>query len=147
MSSNGATSSYLELASQTYSLFVDAYVSANQRALEYAKHVVEIGTRPYGASTVEAAFRENFERTTEVMTLSIAELQTSGQKTAELAEKLAAQAAKLQESYSGALRGLVDTGISNMNFAKDTAAAQFEGFTKRMDDIQKTATAATVSAN
>jgi pyridoxine 5'-phosphate synthase PdxJ len=132
MSSQGATSSYVELATQTYSLFVDAYVSANQRTLEYAKHVVEIGTRPYASSTVEAALRENLERSNEVVTRSVTELQTSGQKTVELVEKLASQAAKLQESYTQAVKGLVETGVSNLNYVKDTATTQFEDMAKRM---------------
>jgi len=144
MSSQGATSSYVELASQTYSLFVDAYVSANQRALDYAKHVVEIGTRPYASSTVDAALRENVERSNEVVTLSIAELQAGGQRTAELVEKLASQAAKLQDSYMQGVKGLVDIGVSNLNYVKETATTQFEGMAKRMDDVKKTAS---VSAN
>ena len=60
-----------------------------------------------------------------------------------LAEKYVSDLAKLQESFTAALKGLVDTGISNINYVKDTATAQFEDFTKRVEDIQKTA----VSAN
>jgi uncharacterized protein YnzC (UPF0291/DUF896 family) len=146
MSTKEATSSYVELGSQTYSLFIDAYASANKRALDYAKSVWEISTRPYASTTIEAAVRENFERTSEIVSLAINELQTSGQKSAELAEQFVAQAAKMQESYTEALKGVVDTGISNINYVKDTATAQFEGFSKRMDEMQNSATA-TLSSN
>jgi len=146
MSTKEATASYVELGSQTYSLFVDAYASANKRALDYAKSVWEISTRPYASTTIEAAVRENFERTSEIVSLGITELQTSGQKSAELAEKFVAQAAKMQESYTEAVKGLVDTSISNINSVKDTATAQFEDFSKRMDEMQKSATA-TLSSN
>jgi hypothetical protein len=141
MSINETTAGYADLTTQSYSLFVDAVASANQRALDYAKHVWEISTRPYGSNTIEAALRENFERANEIVGLSIAELQTNGQKTAELAEKLVAQGAKFQETYTTSIKGLMETSVSNLNYVKDTAAAQFEDFSKRMDDVKKSATA------
>jgi hypothetical protein len=143
MSSKEATASYVEQASHIYSLFVDAYASANQRGLEYAKSLWAISSKPYSTSDVQVAVQEGFDRANQVVSLSVAQLQTNGQKSAEFAEKLVADLAKLQESYTQSLKGLVDTGISNINYVKDTATAQFEDFTKRVEDIQKTA----VSAN
>jgi hypothetical protein len=141
-----ATSSYAELTTQSYSLFVDAIASANQRALDFTKQVWEISTRPYETNTIESAVRENLERTSEIVNLSIAELQTNGKKTAELAEQLVAHAAKLQETYTASLKGLVETGVSNMNYVKDTATAQFEDFTKRVEQTEKSV-ASTLSSN
>ena len=143
MSSKEATASYVEQATAIYSLFVEAYASANQRALEYAKSVWEISSKPYSTTALETAVQDGFERSNQIVNLSIAELQTAGQKSAEFAEKYVSDLAKLQESFTTALKGLVDTGISNINYVKDTATAQFEDFTKRVEDIQKTA----VSAN
>jgi hypothetical protein len=37
---------------------------------------------------------------------------------------------------------VINTGISNMNFVKETATQQFEDITKRLDDVQARATAA-----
>lgn len=141
-----STSSYVELASQAYGLFVDAAASANQRALGYWKSLYEITSRPYASTAVENAVRENFDRANQVVSLTINELQANGAKSAELAEKLSAHAAKVQDSASTALRGVVSTGISNMNFVKDSTAQQFEDLTKRMDEMQ-TRTAAAVSNN
>jgi hypothetical protein len=143
MPSKETTASYVELATQTYSLFVDAVASANQRTLDYAKSVWEIGSKPYDTSAVESVVRDGFDRANKIVELWIAQLQINGQKSAELAEKLASQSAKIQESYTNAIKGLLDTSISNMNYVKDTATAQFEDFTKRMEDLQKS----TVSAN
>jgi hypothetical protein len=121
MTTKDTTASYAELSGETYSTFVDAMTSANQRALDYAKSVWEIVSRPYSSSAIEAAVRENFDRANQISSLTMQELQTSGKHSAALAEKLAAQAAKLQETYVHALRGVVDTGISNVNFVKESA--------------------------
>ena len=141
-----ATSSYVELSSQAYSLFVDAYASANQRALGYWKSLWEIASRPYASTAVETTVRENFDRANQVVTLTISELQASGSKVAETAEKFATHNAKVQDSVSLAFRGAVNTGISNMNFVKDTTQQQFEDMSKRVDEIQTRAMAA-VSQN
>jgi hypothetical protein len=141
-----ATSSYVELSSQAYSLFVDAYASANQRALGYWKSLWEIASRPYASTAVETTVRENFDRANQIVGLTISELQAGGSKAAELTEKFAAHNAKIQDSASHAFRGAVNTGISNMNFVKDTTQQQFEDMSKRLDEIQ-TRAAASVSQN
>jgi hypothetical protein len=146
MSINDTTAGYADLTTQSYSLFVDAIASANQRTLDYAKQVWEISTRPYASTTIETAVRENFERVNEIVSLSITELQTNGKKTAELAEKLVSQGSKFQETYTTSIKGMMDTSISNMTYVKDTAAAQFEDFSKRMNDVKKS-TVETISSN
>jgi hypothetical protein len=142
MQTKDMTSSYVELSSQAYTLFVDAFASANQRALDYSKSVWQIVSRPYASNAIETAMRENADRTNQIVSLTIGELQTNGQKTAEFAEKLVAHGAKVQESYVHAMRGLVDTGVSNMKYAKDVATQQYEDATKRLEDMT-----ATVSSN
>ena len=90
--------------------------------------------------------RENFDRSNEIITLTVNELQARQQKLAEFAEKLVAQNAKLQESSVQALRGVVNTGISNMNYVKDAAKQGLDDMTKRIDETQARA-AASVSQN
>jgi len=68
-----------------------------------------------------------------ILEYSIHELQTNGQKSTELAEKLVAHGTKLQETMMNSMKGLVETNISNMNFAKDSATQQFENITKRLE--------------
>ena len=119
MSTKTTTASYMELSTEAYTLFVDA---------------------------IATAIRENFDRANQVMSLAVAELQTGGEKIAELNEKIVAHGAKLQESYVTTMRGVVDTGLSNLTFVKDTAAKQIDDLAKRIDEAQTHATA-TVSAN
>ncbi|GAC1430452.1 MAG: hypothetical protein NVS3B16_09550 [Vulcanimicrobiaceae bacterium] len=141
-----AATSYVELSSQTYSLFVDAFASANKRALDYAKSVFEITSRPYASTAIETTVRENFDRANQVVSLTINELQTNGQKSAEFGEKLVSHGAKVQESLVSSVKGLVDTGISNINYAKETASQSLDEMTKRVEDAQAR-TAAAVSPN
>ena len=135
------SSSYVDLASQTYGLFVEAAATANQRVLGYWKSLYEVASRPYASTAVENAVRENFDRANQIVSLTINELQANGAQSAEFAGKLVAHGAKVQDSVSNAFRGLVNTGISNMNFVKDTTAQQFEDLTKRLDEMQTRAQA------
>jgi hypothetical protein len=139
------TPSYVELSSQTYGLFVDAVASANHRYLGYMKSLYEIASRPYASSAVETNVRENFERAHQVVELTVNELQTSGQKGAEFAEKLVSHAAKVQDSWVQGFRGALKTGISNMSYVKDAAETSFDGFAKRVEEMQSHATS--VSSN
>jgi hypothetical protein len=136
------TQSYVELSSQGYTLFVDAAASASQRTLGYWKSLWEIASKPQASTAVETTVRENFDRANQIVALTIGELQTTGAKNAELIEKLSGHAAKVQDSASTAVRGLVSTGISNVNYAKETATKQFDDLTKRLDEIQARSTAA-----
>ena len=136
------TSSYVELASQGYTQFVDAIASNGQRALGYWKSLYEITARPYASTAVETTVRENFDRANQIVALTIGELQTTAAKNAEFVEKFSAFGAKLQDSYANAVRGLVTTGISNVNYVKETTAKQFDDLTKRLDEIQARSTAA-----
>jgi hypothetical protein len=131
------TQSYTELSTESYAIFVDAFATANRRGLDYFKSLYEIASRPYASSAVEQTVRENFDRLNQVISLTIAELQNNGQKAAELNEKVAKHNAKLQESALEALRGLTKTGLSNLEYAKDTAGAQLETFAKGVSDVQE----------
>jgi hypothetical protein len=146
MDIKNSTASYLDLGTKTYGIFMEAFAAANQRALDYAKSVYEISSRPYASTALETTMRENFDRANQLVSLTISELQTSAAKTSELSEKLIAHGAKFQDTAIAAMRGVVDTGISNMNFVKSTAAQQIDEFAKRMDEAQNHA-AASVSSN
>ena len=129
-------SEYLELSSQAYSLVADAALAANSRALEYWKSVWQIAARPYGATAIEGGMRENFDRANELVGLTVGEVSTAGQRSAEFAEKLIAHSVKVQETYAKATRALVDAGMSNMTFVKDTADRQIGELAKRFEQMQ-----------
>ena len=65
------TKSYVDLASQTYAMIVDAYAQAQQRSLGYGKSVYEILTRPYASTAMETTYRENFDRANQIVELSV----------------------------------------------------------------------------
>ncbi|MBV9103096.1 MAG: hypothetical protein JO060_05860 [Candidatus Eremiobacteraeota bacterium] len=137
------TAGYVELAGQTYGIAVDAFASANQRALGYAKSLYDIISRPYASSALEASVREGFDRAHQIVGLTVGELQTTGQKNAEVTEKLVAHAAKWQETWTEAVRGLLKTGIANITYVKDAAETSFDGFAKRVEELQSRATVST----
>lgn len=134
------TSEYAELSSQAYNLFAENVTAANGRALEYWKSVWQIASRPYASTEIESGLRDNVERANQIVGLTVNELSTSGRETAELGEKLIAHSAKVQKLYLDAARGLMSTGISNMNFVKDTAERQIDDIAKRFEHAQSAPT-------
>jgi hypothetical protein len=146
MQTKETTSSYAELTTQTYNVLVEAFAASNRRALDYVKSVFEITTRPYASTAVETAMRENFDRASQLMSLTVSELQTTGQSASELSGKLIAHGTKFQETYTASMRGLVDTGLSNIKFVKETATQQMDDMAKRLDEASSHATAQ-VSSN
>jgi hypothetical protein len=136
MNAQETTTSYVQLANEAYALLVDAVASSNQRTLEYGKSVWQITSRPYASTALESTVRENFDRANEILSLSVTALQANGQKAAELGQKMFGYGTKLQDSVLQAFRGLVNTGISNVNYAKETATQHFGDLAKRLDEIQ-----------
>jgi hypothetical protein len=137
------TKSYVDLASQTYAVLVDAYAQAQQRYLAFGKSVFDVMTRPYSSTAVETTYRENFDRANQIVELAVLELQHAGTTTAKLGQTLVSQNALWQEKTMETARGLMKTAISNLNYVKDTTDKQFEGFAKRVEEMQ----ARTVSTN
>jgi len=130
------TTGYVELSSQVYSLAVDAIASSNHRLLDYWRSVWDITSRPYTSTGVEAAVRENFDRANKVLNLTIQELQAQEKSSQELAEKVTAQGSKIQDSALAAVRGLLTTSITNLNYVKESATQQLDDLTKRLGELQ-----------
>lgn len=135
--------SYVDLANQTYAVLVDAYAQTQQRWLGYAKSVFEVVTRPYTSTALETTSRENFDRVHQIVELTIGEMQAAGNAGSTLGQTLVSHGALWQEKGLETARGLMQNAISNMNYVKDTTDKQFEGFTKRVEEMQ----ARTVSTN
>ncbi len=130
------TASYLELTSAGYTLFIDAFATANRRSLDYLKSVYEISSRPYGSTAVEATVRDNFDRANQIVSLTVGELQKNAQNASEFAEKLAAHGSEWQETVAAGFRGAVESSLSNMSYVKETATQQLDEFSKRIDEAQ-----------
>jgi len=141
MSDKDQSASYLDLVSSTYGLVVEAAANANHRMLEHLKSSYEIISRPYTSTAFEATYRENLDRAGQLVELNVAAAQKSGAESAALADKLAKNASQWQETYVETMRGLFRTGLSNLAFVKDAADQTYEGFAKRVEEIQTRATA------
>jgi hypothetical protein len=146
MTNNDQSKSYLELASQTYGVVVEAAANSNHRLLEHLKSTYEIVSRPYTSTAFEATYRENLDRAGQLVELNVAAAQKTGAEAAALAEKLAKNTALWQETAVETLRGLFRTGLSNLAYVKDAADQTYEGFAKRVEEIQTRSTAG-VSSN
>jgi hypothetical protein len=132
------TASYAELASKTYSTLIDAASEVNHRALGYGKALFDIMTRPYKSNTAEDAARENFDRASQLVDVTVKELQNSGAHAAKLGQQISHLNAEWQEIYTQTVKGLTQTGASNFNWFKETTEKQFNGFTQRVQDIAST---------
>jgi len=137
MSTTETTTSYIELANQGYKLALDHAATTNKRTLDHIRNHYEIAARPYTGSTPDANVREGFDRANQVATIIATELQTTAQRNAEFAEKILAHAAKVQDSVLHSWRGLWSTGLSNLNYVKETTNAHIDNFAKRVEEVQE----------
>lgn len=141
MNSSDQTKTSMKLAADLYTTYVDAATASNQRMLGFAKSAFEILTRPYSSTAVESAWRENLDRTNQIVELSVSELQTASTHASQVVESLVAHGTTLQETAMETARGLMQTSVSNMTFVKETSEKTLDTFAGRMRDF------ATPSAN
>ena len=80
---------------------------------------------------------ENFDRANQLTNLTVDELRSAGRESAEFAEKLLAEGAKVQDTALGSFRGLIDTYAANLNYVKETTSAQLDDLSKRLEDLDK----------
>lgn len=140
MNDTEKTKSYLDLASQSYGVLVEAAAKANNRILEHLKSTYEIVSRPYTSTALEASTRENLDRAGQLVELNVAAAQKAGAEAAAVADTLSKHAAQWQEVYVETTRGMFRTGLSNLSYVKDAADQSYQGFQKRVEEIQARAT-------
>ena len=137
MNTQNTTAGYVTLTNEVYALLVDAFGSADTRALNYWKSVWDITSRPYSPVTIDSVVRTNLERANQLTTLTIDELRSAGRESAEFAEKLLAKGTKVQDTALGSFRGMIDTYAANLNYVKETTSAQLDGLSRRVEDLDK----------
>ena len=108
MSTQNTMVDYVALTNEVYALLVDAFGSADTRALNYWKSVWDITSRPYSPVTIDSIVNENLNRATQLTNLTVDELRSAGRESAEFAEKLLTEGAKVQDTALGSFRGLID---------------------------------------
>jgi hypothetical protein len=136
-----SATSYIQLSSKVYSLFLDALTSRTQRRLQYWKSVWEVSSRPYQSTAVEGTVREGFDRAGQILDLTANELKTDGQNAADFSEKLLSYATRFQDVAINSFRGVLNTSISNLDYVKETTQQQFDDLTKRLDEVERQAVA------
>lgn len=135
--SEKTTTSYVELGSQAYKIAADAIASANYRLLDYWKSVWDISSRPYSSTAIDVTVRENFDRAQQILNLTVEELQAQEKNAQDLAEKVVAQGAKLQDSTISAFRGVLNTSISNLNYVKESTTERLEELKRRLSELPR----------
>jgi capsule polysaccharide export protein KpsE/RkpR len=124
---------YVALGTETYRIAVDAVASANQRLLDYWKSVWDITWTPYASKDIEAAVRENFDRTARILKITIEELRAQEKEAQELADKVLAQGEKVQDATVATLRNILDKSIVNLKHVKDSTTERLEELKTRVN--------------
>jgi hypothetical protein len=137
LSIQDSATSYIDLSSKVYSLFLDALAARTQRRLQYWKSVWDVSSQPNQSTAVEGTVQDGFGRASQILDLTANELKTDGQNAAEFSEKLLSYAARFQDVAMDAFRGVLNTSISNLDYVKETTQQQFDGLTKRLDEVER----------
>jgi hypothetical protein len=98
LSTQRSTVKYIELSNAACGLIVDTVASATLRRLDYWKSVWEIASRPYASTAITSTVQESFDRASDIANLTVGELRSRVQTTADFSEKFLAQVGKLQDA-------------------------------------------------
>jgi hypothetical protein len=112
---------YIALSSEAYGLIVDTIASATRSRLNYWNSVWQIACRPYASAAIRSTVRENFDRASELANLTLGELSSRVQRTADFSEKLLAQFGKLQDAARETYRDTLTSYVSTVDHVKDTS--------------------------
>ncbi len=134
-----SATSYIDLSSKVYNLFLDALASRTQRRLQYLKSVWEVSSRPYQATAVEGTARDSFDRASQILDLTANELKTGGQNAAQFSEKLLSYATGFGDVAIDVFRSVLNTSISSLDYVTVTTQQQFDDLTKRLDEVERQA--------
>ncbi len=124
-----------ELVGDAYTTTADAVAAANHRLLAYWKTLWDITTRPYASSGVDAAVRENFDRASEILTLTVDELKAQEKQLQDLTEKALSHGEKLQDATITAFRGVLDKSIANLKHVQESTSARVEELKKQINKV------------
>ena len=105
MSRQGNTAKHIELSNEAYGLIVDTFAPAMRSRLGYWKSVWEIVSRPYASTAIASTVGESFDRASELAHLTVGELRSRIQRTADFSEKFLGQVGTLQNAALEMYRG------------------------------------------
>jgi hypothetical protein len=121
LSTQGITAKYIELSNEAYGLIVDTIASATRSSLNYLKSVWEIASRPYASTAIASTVRENFDRASELANLTVGEINSRVQRTAEFSEKVLVQVGRLQDAARETYRDSLKPYVSTADQVKDVS--------------------------
>jgi hypothetical protein len=108
-------------------------LSANRRLLHYWRAVWEINSRPLASPSPASIVDDIVERASQVLKLTVDELEAQRQESAKFTEQLSSQAKYVKESSLATLSGVLDAAIADLKCVKDTTAWNLEQFQKRLE--------------
>jgi hypothetical protein len=117
----GRTAKYIELSNQLYGLIVDAFAFATRSTLGYWKSVLNIASRPYASTAIASTIGDNFNRAGELAQLTVGELRSRVQRTADFSEMFLAQVGKLQHAAPETYRDSLKLFVSSVDQVKDAS--------------------------
>jgi hypothetical protein len=114
MNIQDSNAKYVELSNQSYGVIVDTFASAMRSRLDFWKSVWQIASRPYTSMAMASIVEQNFDRASELTNLTVGELQSRVQRTADFSQKFLAHVGKLQDAARETYRN-----VSTVDRAKD----------------------------
>jgi hypothetical protein len=122
MSTQSSIAKYIELSNAVYELFLDTFASAIRGRIDYSKTVFDIASRPYPTNSNGSALRGAFARAGELTDVTVVELCSRVQRTADFSEKFLVEVEKLQDANLKLYRDSLTSIVSAVDQVKDTSA-------------------------
>jgi len=132
---SGVAAIYVGLSEQAYKGALSAMLSANRRLLDYWRAVWEINFRSLASPSPDSIVRESFERSSQLLKLTVDELEAQGQESAKFTEELASQATQVRESSLAALSGVLDMAVADLNSVKSATERNLDQLKKLLEDF------------
>lgn len=122
MSTQSNTGKYFELSKDAFGLFLDTVTSATRGRLEYWNSLLEIASRPYASGAIDSVLKETLNRANELTNVTISEVGTRVQRTADFSEKVFTQLEKLQDLNLETYRDSLKWSSDKLDQVKETSA-------------------------
>jgi hypothetical protein len=136
LSTQGNTAKYIEISNEAFGLIVDTFASATRSRLGYWKSVWEIASRAYASTAIASTVGESFDRASELANLTVGELRSRVQRTADFSEKFLAQVGKLQDAVLETYRYSLKSYVSTVDQVKDASTELLVDGVSTVDQVK-----------
>ena len=125
--------SYIDLTNKVITAAIDATTTNNKRVLDYARATFDVLAKPYTATGPDAFVRENFDRASALIELRDKFLKDTTEHATNIANASTEHFKAVQTSAQQAATGVSEALVKNLNFVKEAAGKQIDGFTKTVE--------------